>query len=119
MAFSTYGELDDEHWQHIARHSVRWDLEEERYIALVDPKVMKAFRWLLYYQMTLWNYWRNIKVPMMTLRGVESDFLPSGLVKEMRRQSPQLVVHDVEGVGHMPMLMKRDEIEAVSSFLGD
>jgi pimeloyl-ACP methyl ester carboxylesterase len=116
-AFSGYGSLSDEQWQHVTRHSVRFDLEHEHYVGLVDPKVISAYRWLMYYQMTLWTYWSSIKGPILTIRGRDTDFLPPYLLRDMQRRAPQLQVHDVDGVGHMPMLMEKSQIDAVSAFL--
>jgi hypothetical protein len=38
-----YGYLSDEHWRHLAIHSLGWDDERKRYAVLCDPSVAKAF----------------------------------------------------------------------------
>jgi pimeloyl-ACP methyl ester carboxylesterase len=115
--FNTYGELDDAHWGHITRHSVAWDPAVSAYRMLYDPKITKAFQWLWYYSMGLQSYWRDIKCPVLVIRGEESDFLTCDIAEEMRRAKPDIVFHDVPGVGHMPMLMTPSQIEPVLTFL--
>lgn len=116
-AYAGYGQLAEEHWSQIARHSVTWDSEQERFVLLFDPKVAIAFQWCWAYQSTLWDYWRKIKIPILSLRGVASDFLPDHLLDLMRNRAPQLLVHEVQGVGHMPMLMDEAQIDVVAAFL--
>jgi pimeloyl-ACP methyl ester carboxylesterase len=84
---------------------------------LYDPKITKAFQWLWYYSMGLQSYWRDIKCPVLVIRGEESDFLTCAIAEEMRRTKPDVVFHDVPGVGHMPMLMTPNQIEPVLTFL--
>lgn len=117
-AFATYGDLADEHWRHITRHSVSWDEHRERFVLRFDPKIVPSFQMFLYYQMTLWGYWEKIEGPIMCIRGCESDFLPPFLFHDMQRRTRDLQVLEVEGVGHMPMLMSAAEIDAIGSFLG-
>jgi pimeloyl-ACP methyl ester carboxylesterase len=67
--------------------------------------------------MTLWNYWDRLRIPILTIHGEESDFMPARLVAAMKRRAPQLRTFPVAGVGHMPMLMRNEEIAAVRSFV--
>ena len=114
--FASCGPLSDEQWRHFTKFSLRTD-EAGRYVSLLDPKVITAYSWLMYYQMTLWSYWDAIKTPIMAIRGVNSDFLPAFLLGEMKRRAPQLVAYEVADTGHMPMLMSAQEIDAVTRFL--
>jgi pimeloyl-ACP methyl ester carboxylesterase len=67
--------------------------------------------------MTLWSYWREIKTPILAIRGEESDFVPPSLLNRMRRSAPQLHTYEVTRTGHMPMLMDADQIDVVEAFL--
>lgn len=109
------GPLSDEQWQHLTIHSVRQ--EAGRLVPAIDPKVGTAFQWFFYYRMSLWNYWNKLSGPVMLVHGAKSDFVPASLVSSMRKAVPHLVTHEVAHAGHMPSLMRADEIAAIRSFL--
>ena len=112
-----FGELADEHWMQITRHSVAWDASRERYIMLCDPHIVRAFRNPWHYNVDLWKYWTAIKAPTLVLRGVHSDLLPLDLAGDMVRRNPCAKVIEIEGCGHAPTLMSHDQIECVREFL--
>jgi pimeloyl-ACP methyl ester carboxylesterase len=117
--FAACGALTDAQWRHFTVHSLRRDEAGNRYVPALDPKVGTAYGWLWYYQMTLWQYWDKIRVPILAIRGAESDFVPEHLIREMKRRAPQMEIHEVAGAGHMPMLMSVEEIGVVSAFLSN
>jgi pimeloyl-ACP methyl ester carboxylesterase len=112
-----FGDLPDEHWIHLARHSVAWHAERERYVMLCDPQIVRAFRNPWHYSINLWKYWTAIKVPIFVLRGAKSDLLTADLAREMERRSLFARIHEIEGCGHAPPLMSADQIKLVSGFL--
>jgi pimeloyl-ACP methyl ester carboxylesterase len=109
--------MPGEHWAHLARHSVRKDSEQDRYVTLCDPAILRALRAPSNPGAHLWAYWDAIDRPILVVRGRDSDFLPSYLSNEMARRNPNTIVHDVPGCGHAPTLMPRDQIKAVAAFL--
>jgi pimeloyl-ACP methyl ester carboxylesterase len=113
-----FGDLPDEHWAHITRHSVAWHASRERYVMLCDPQIVRAFRNPWHYSLDLWKYWTAIKVPILVIRGVESDLLPADLAHQMEQRNLLAKVYEVEGCGHAPTLMSTDQIKLVSDFLG-
>ena len=112
-----FGELADQHWMQITWHSVAWDASRERYFMLCDPQIVRAFRNPWHYSLDLWKYWRAIKVPILVLRGVDSDLLPADLARDMVRRNPSARVLEIEGCGHAPSLMSHEQIERVCEFL--
>jgi pimeloyl-ACP methyl ester carboxylesterase len=112
-----FGDLPDEHWTHLARHSVAWHAESERYVMLCDPQIVRAFRNPWHYSINLWKYWTAIKVPIFVLRGAKSDLLTADLAREMERRNRFARIHEIEGCGHAPPLMSVDQIKLVSDFL--
>jgi pimeloyl-ACP methyl ester carboxylesterase len=112
-----FGNVADEHWAHLTRHSVRKDPEQDRYVTLSDPAILQALKAPANPGAHLWAYWDAIDRPILVVRGRDSDFLPSYLSNEMARRNPNTNVHDVPGCGHAPTLMPRDQIEAVAAFL--
>jgi pimeloyl-ACP methyl ester carboxylesterase len=112
-----FGKLPDENWAHLARHSVAWEPERGRYLTLFDPQIVRAFRNPWHYSIDLWKYWAAIKVPILVLRGEESDLLTPDLAREMGRRSRFARIHEIKGCGHAPPLMSADQIKLVSDFL--
>lgn len=113
--YAACGPLTDEQWRHLTVHSFRQ--EDGRLLALLDPKVRFAFQWYFYYQMSMWSYWEKLSGPVMLVHGAQSDFVPAGLVRTMRRTVPQLRTHEVAQTGHMPSLMTDQEVSAIRSFM--
>lgn len=112
-----FGDVGEEHWAHLTRHSVRKDSEQDRYVTLCDPAILQALKAPANPGAHLWAYWDAIDRPILVVRGRDSDFLPSYLSNEMARRNRNIIVHDVPGCGHAPTLMPRDQIEAVVDFL--
>jgi pimeloyl-ACP methyl ester carboxylesterase len=112
-----FGALDDEHWRHLTRHSLRWDEGERRYLMLCDPTITQAFPSIGRSGTHLWQSWDAIDVPILLIRGTKSDLLPSYIAREMARRNPRMALHEVPGSGHAPPLMTPDQIETVTDFL--
>jgi pimeloyl-ACP methyl ester carboxylesterase len=112
-----YGYLSDEHWRHIASHSLCWDDERRHYAVLCDPAIAKSFNSPWFYPLDLWKYWEAIKVPLLVLHGARSDLLSSGMAQEMRKRNPRASVFRFDDCGHVPPLMTGDQIEVVTTFL--
>ena len=112
-----FGNLSDEHWGHIARHSVAWNANRGRYVMLCDPEIVRAFRNPWHYSVNLWKYWTAIKVPILVIRGAGSDLLPPDLANEMIRRNSRAKVLEIDGCGHAPPLMTSEQIGRVSTFL--
>jgi pimeloyl-ACP methyl ester carboxylesterase len=114
-----FGSLADEHWLHITQHSVAWDPAQERYVMLCDPGIVRAFRNPWHYALDLWKYWDAIDVPILVLRGRQSDLLPADLADRMVQRNPRARIHEFENCGHAPPLMAADQIAVVEDFLSE
>jgi len=112
-----YGKLADEHWRHLAEHSVRWDDAKQGYALLCDPAIAKGFRLPWFQSLNLWGYWEAIKVPTLVLRGKQSDLLSFELTAEMRKRNPMANVFQFDDCGHVPPLMASEQIDVVAQFL--
>lgn len=114
-----YGDLSDEHWRHLALHSVRSDDATLRsYRLLCDPAIAKAFGSPWFYPaLNLWKYWEAIDVPVLVLRGADSDLLSRDLALEMRRRNQRADIFQLDNCGHVPPLMARDQVAIVTKFL--
>ena len=66
----------------------------------------------------LWPQFEALKrVPLMVLRGENSDILTAETVEEMRRRHPAMATVTVANQGHAPLLKDAPTIEAVRHFL--
>ena len=66
----------------------------------------------------LWPQFEALKrVPVLVLRGENSDVLAEATVEEMARRHPRLATVAVTGQGHAPLLKDEQTIEAVRHFL--
>lgn len=121
-----FGPLTDEHWRHLAVHSVYTD-EHGGYRLRYDPGIRDNLRGHADPEfplgpnflagIDLWSTWKEIRCPMLVLRGADSDVLSRETVARMQGLKPDLQVLDLEGIGHAPALMSADQIGAVRSFL--
>jgi pimeloyl-ACP methyl ester carboxylesterase len=111
-----YGELADEHWAHLTRHSMRQTPSGD-YTPAYDPDIVAPMKAAPRQDLSLWPAWEQIRCPVLVLRGAQSDVLLPDTLAEMQRRGPQIEVVEFEGVGHAPPLMHVAQIDAVRRFL--
>jgi pimeloyl-ACP methyl ester carboxylesterase len=110
-----FGPLSDEQWRHLAETSVR--SEDDGTLKLIyDPLLAHAFSGPLD-DVDMWSIWDNVSCPTLLIRGGNSDLLLTETAEEMTRRGPRAQMIEFEGIGHAPMLMSDDQIEAVRGFL--
>ena len=113
--FTAFGEPD---WDRLARQIFR----EE------DGKIVRDYDANLALQMkaidlntpipALWPQFDGLaKIPLMVIRGANSDLLSAGTVAEMRRRRPDMRLVVVEGQGHAPDLGTDGLPEKIAGFL--
>lgn len=65
----------------------------------------------------LWPQFEGLKrVPLMVIRGANSDLLSAKTVDEMRARHPNFTSIEVPGEGHAPLLRDLPTIEAIAAF---
>jgi len=114
-----FGQLENADWRHLTTHSVAWNAKARYFTPLCDPNIAHAFRNPWHYSMDLWKYWDAIGVPILVIRGQQSDLLPEAVLKDMMRRNRNVRVHTVQNCGHAPALIAADQIEAVTGFLNE
>jgi pimeloyl-ACP methyl ester carboxylesterase len=83
-----------------------------------DPKLSNSLSVLDGPMPALWPQFEAMKrVPLMVLRGENSDILSAATVEEMRRRHPRITAHTVRWEGHAPLLRDAHTINEVSGFL--
>ena len=67
----------------------------------------------------LWSVFEGIEVPVLALRGANSDLLSEGTFAEMRRRKPALRAVTVPDRGHVPFLDEPVAVDAIDFFLAE
>jgi cobalt-zinc-cadmium efflux system protein len=78
--------------------------------AAVNPVLAKAG------EMALWNHFDAINVPILIVRGGDSDLLSSATVDEMLKRNPHARSITIPGVGHAPAFLKPEQIALAAEF---
>jgi pimeloyl-ACP methyl ester carboxylesterase len=113
-----FGKLDGAGWALLARYSWRRvpDATPEEAFALhYDPKIVEPMRTTVPLDVDLWPVWEAIKVPVLTIRGAESDLLLPETLERMKKEGSKS--YTVPETGHAPALMDADSIAVIAEFL--
>lgn len=111
-----FPEIPDHVWEEAAR---QWYNEKNGKPAPgYDAKLGNALSVLDGPIPALWPQFEALKrVPLMILRGENSDILTAATVDEMRRRHPAMATVTVPDQGHAPLLKDPASIEAIRHFL--
>lgn len=115
---ATYGPMPTERWPDFVDHSLRRDPEGQGWRLAYDPAIAQAFQAIEPGQpIDLWALWDRVQVPVLVVRGAESDLLPAEVLEDMKRRGPGCQAVEVPGAGHAPWLMSADQMAPVLDFL--
>ncbi|MGQ0671262.1 MAG: alpha/beta fold hydrolase [Hyphomicrobium sp.] len=105
-----------EEWEQVAR---QWYNERNgRPAASYDTKLSNALSVLDGPMPALWPQFEALKrVPLLVLRGENSDILSAATVEEMRRRHPRFAEATIAAQGHAPLLRDEPSISVVRRFL--
>jgi cobalt-zinc-cadmium efflux system protein len=78
--------------------------------ASVNPIMAKAG------EMAMWHAFKQIRIPMLIVRGGDSDLLSAQTVAEMCRVNPHIRSIEIPGVGHAPAFVKTEQIALAKEF---
>ena len=108
--------LSEAHWRHLAEHSVR-PAEGGGLRLHYDPGILHTFGEGPYEDVDLWATWDAVRLPVLVLRGSESDLLLPETAREMQTRGPKAKVVEIPGCGHAPGLMDPGEIALLRDWL--
>ena len=111
-----FGPLTDAEWRHLAEHSAA-RREDGRFGLNYDQRLGQPMKTGPIEDVDLWPVWDQIRCPVLVLRGISSDLLLAETAAEMTRRGPRAEVVEVDGTGHAPALMAKDQIAIVRSWL--
>ena len=118
-AYQPYGFLTDAQWRRLAETSTR-RLPDGRVTPHYDPAIVGQF---IHYpdDYRIWHHYDALKLPVLLLRGAESDLVLRQTAEQMRARGPgargQLQWVEVPGCGHAPALNVAEQLNLVSDFI--
>ena len=113
IVHAPFGALTNGQWRHLAETSVR-TLPEGGLALHFDPALTEPILTATPQDMDLWPVWARVEIPMLALRGAESDLL---LAETLQQMAEKAATHVVPDCGHAPALMDAPTIAVVRAFL--
>ncbi len=113
--YKPYGYLTDEQWTSLTESSTR-RLPNGWVTPHYDPAMVMQFTHHPD-DYGLWSAFDRIQVPVLCLRGADSDLLLAETAEAMRERGPRAQVVTIEGCGHAPALNVPDQLALVFNFL--
>jgi pimeloyl-ACP methyl ester carboxylesterase len=112
--YKPYGWLSDTQWRRLTETSTR-RLPDGRVTPHYDPQMVRQF--IAHpNDYDLWDAWDSLDLPVLCLRGEESDLLLADTADQMRQRGPRAVVVTVPGCGHAPALNTPEQFALVERF---
>lgn len=112
--YAPFGKLPDAAWERMARLSAR-PLAGGEIGLHYDPKIAEPIRAEPPRAIAFWDLWERIRVPVLAVRGAESDLLLPATLERMRAEGAKSLI--IAGAGHAPALADPESIAAIARFL--
>ncbi|MBU3583015.1 alpha/beta fold hydrolase [Polynucleobacter sp. 15G-AUS-farblos] len=118
---ATFGDHTPEEWevyngpmmiQRDGKWVMHYDADISVPFASVNPIMAKAG------EMAMWHAFKQIHIPMLIVRGGNSDLLSAATVAEMCKVNPYARSIEIPNVGHAPAFVKAEQIALAKEFFG-
>lgn len=119
QVYKPYGWMSDAQWRRLTETSTR-RLPDGRVTPHYDPAMVRQF---IDHpdDYALWEHYDRIRIPVLLLRGAESDLVLPDAAAEMLTRGPGrsglAKVVEVPGCGHAPALNVPEQLDLVRSFI--
>ncbi|MEG0201704.1 MAG: alpha/beta fold hydrolase [Comamonas sp.] len=117
--YRPYGWLSEMEWRKLSETSTR-RLPDGRVTPHYDPRMIEQFT-LHENDYLIWEHYDALELPVLLLRGVESDLVLKPVAEQMMQRGPgargQLTWLEVPGCGHAPALNVQPHFDAVRACL--
>jgi pimeloyl-ACP methyl ester carboxylesterase len=116
----SFGIVDQEHWQHVLSHAFEKRADGSccyRYDNNIAAAFWKNGKQIRMPDMDLKPMWDAVNVPTFLIRGMDSDLLLRETYNIMLESDNVQASVEFGNVGHAPMLMSREQIDVLLSFL--
>lgn len=116
---ATFGEHTPQEWEiyngpMLVQRDGMWIMHYDPNIAVpfasVNPIMAKAG------EMAMWHAFKQIHIPMLIVRGGDSDLLSAATVAEMCKVNPYARSIEIPHVGHAPAFVKAEQIALAKEF---
>ncbi len=113
--YKPYGFMTDTQWRRLAETSTR-RLPDGRVTPHYDPAMVQQF---VNYpnDYDRWSEYDGLQLPVLCLRGADSDLLAADTALQMAQRGPRARVVTIDGCGHAPALNVPVQLELVANFL--
>jgi cobalt-zinc-cadmium efflux system protein len=118
---ATFGDHTPEEWEiyngpMLVQRDRKWVMHYDSDIAApfasVNPMIAKAG------EMAMWHVFKQIHIPILIIRGGDSDLLSAATVAEMCKSNPYARSIEIPNVGHAPAFVKVEQIALAKEFFG-
>lgn len=117
MFGSAWPNLSPQRWSALTRRGYRED-EKGALSVDADPMIGEMLRAAPAATANLWPFWNALRgIPMLAIRGAQSDILSAATFAKMKAENPQLQQLEVAGRGHVPLLDEPECVAAIDAFL--
>ena len=119
QVYKPYGWLSDAQWRRLTETSTR-RLPDGRVTPHYDPAMVQQF---VHYpdDYRIWDHYDALQIPVLILRGAESDLVLAETVDTMRGRGPgaagRLQTVEVPDCGHAPALNVQAQLDCVAGFI--
>ena len=116
---ATFGEHTPQEWEiyngpMLVQKEGKWIMHYDPDISVpfasVNPMMAKAG------EMAMWHAFKQIHIPMLIVRGGNSDLLSAATVAEMCKVNPYAHSVEIPNVGHAPAFVKPEQIALAKEF---
>jgi pimeloyl-ACP methyl ester carboxylesterase len=113
--YKPYGAITDAQWRRLTESSTR-RLPDGRVTPHYDPAMVQQF---VHHPRDYdqWDAWERLDIPVLVLRGIDSDLLLPEVARRMAETGPRATVVTVPGCGHAPALNTPEHFAWVKDFL--
>ncbi len=115
VAYQPYGWISDEGWRRMTESSAR-RLPDGRITTHYDPAITRQFHRALD-DYALWPVYESLRLPVLVLRGAESDLVARATTDRMQTVGPRARVVEIAGCGHAPALNVPAQWQLVRDFI--
>ncbi len=114
-AYKPFGPASDAFWRRMARSSVR-RRDDGQFTLHYDPRITVMFQ-ASAAELTTWNRYSRITLPMHVIRGRTSDLLTDKIAARMAAIGPRPGITEFDDCGHAPTLSRPEDAVLVAKVL--